>query len=176
MRTSMRAMSSSPPVVRTSAHPWIGLLGWMVLCFAVAGIGAVATRNASGFYGALDRPPWAPPAALFGPVWTVLYVLMALAAWQVWRARGWSGAAGPLLLFIVQLVVNGLWSWLFFAWQLGGPAFADIALLFVLLVLTIASFWRIRRSAGLLLLPYLAWVGFAAALNWSIWQRNLQVL
>ena len=153
-------------------RPWLGLLGWLVLCFAVAALGAVASRNAPGFYAALERPAWAPPASVFGPVWTVLYALMAVAAWQVWRLRGWAGAGMVLGLFVLQLAANGLWSWLFFGWRLGGPALADIALLWVLLAATLVGFWRIRRSAGLLLVPYLAWVSFAAALNWSVWQRN----
>jgi tryptophan-rich sensory protein len=82
----------------------------------------------------------------------------------------------PLGLFVAQLAANGLWSWLFFGWRLGAPAFADIVLLWVLLAATLAGFWRIRRSAGLLLLPYLAWVSFATALTWSVWQRNPQLL
>lgn len=162
----MRAVSTS---TTPTTHPWAGLAGWLLLCFAVAVLGAVASSAAPAFYAQLDRPGWAPPASVFGPVWTVLYALMAVAAWQVWRLRGW---VAPLGLFVAQLVANGLWSWLFFGWRLGGPAFADIVLLWVLLAATLAGFWRIRRSAGLLLLPYLAWVTFAAALNWAVWQRN----
>ncbi|CAN7188511.1 tryptophan-rich sensory protein [Pseudorhodoferax sp. LjRoot39] len=157
-----------PPTARTR-HPWLGLLGWLLLCFSVAALGAFASRGAPAFYAQLEQPAWAPPASVFGPVWTLLYLMMAVAAWQVWRLRGWCV---PLLLFLVQLAANGLWSWLFFGWRLGGPAFADIVLLWALLAATLAGFWRVRRSAGLLLLPYLAWVTFAAALNWAVWQRN----
>lgn len=164
-----------PPTARTR-HPWLGLLGWLLLCFAVAALGALASRDAPGFYAQLNRPDWAPPASVFGPVWTLLYAMMAVAAWQVWRQRSWGGAAVPLGLFVAQLAANGLWSWLFFGWRLGAPAFADIVLLWVLLAATLAGFWRIRRSAGLLLLPYLAWVSFATALTWSVWQRNPQLL
>lgn len=155
---------------------WLGLLGWLALCFAAAAVGAVASVNSAGFYAVLDRPPWAPPASLFGPVWTVLYTLMAVSAWLVWRVRGWAHAAGPLLLFVAQLTANALWPWLFFAWQMGALAFSEIVVLWLLLAATVAVFWRIRRTAGILLLPYLAWVSFACALSWSIWQRNPQVL
>ncbi|RCW65593.1 TspO/MBR related protein [Pseudorhodoferax soli] len=165
----MPAMNASSPSAAPAARHWLGLLGWLLLCFAVAALGAWASRAAPQFYAQLDQPGWAPPASVFGPVWTLLYLMMAVAAWQVWRLRGWCV---PLVLFLVQLAANGLWSWLFFGWRLGGPAFADIVLLWVLLAATLAGFWRIRRSAGLLLLPYLAWVTFAAALNWAVWQRN----
>lgn len=158
------------------ARPWLGLLGWLALCFAVAALGALASRDAPAFYGQLDRPAWAPPGSVFGPVWTVLYALMAIAAWQVWRMRGWAGAARPLGLFVAQLVLNGLWSWLFFGWRLGALAFVDVLLLVALVAATAAGFWRIHRSAGLLLLPYLAWITFATALTWSVWQRNPQLL
>lgn len=157
-------------------HPWRGLLAWLALCYAAAAIGMLASREAGFFYAMLERPMWAPPGAVFGPVWTVLYALMAVAAWQVWRARGWQRAAGPLSLFVLQLAFNALWSWLFFGWHKGAWAFADIALLCVLLLGTMVAFWRVRRSAGLLLLPYLAWVSFACALNWWVWQRNPQLL
>lgn len=157
-------------------HPWLGLLGWLLLCYGAAAIGAFASRGADQFYALLERPVWAPPAVVFGPVWTVLYALMAVAAWQVWCARGWRRGAGPLALFVLQLGLNALWSWLFFGWQRGGWALADIVLLCLLLAGLVAAFWRIRRSAGLLLLPYLAWVGFACVLNWSVWQRNPQWL
>jgi translocator protein len=153
-----------------------GLVAWGLLCYAAAAIGAVASTRAGAFYAELARPDWAPPGWLFAPVWTVLYGLMAVAAWLVWRARGWGGARGALGLFVVQLAVNALWTWLFFAWRLGGLAFAEILLLLVLIAATTLAFWRIRPLAGALLLPYLAWVAFAAALTWATWQRNPEVL
>lgn len=153
-------------------NPWLGLAGWIVLCGAVGAIGATASVRAEQFYVALDRPAWAPPAALFGPVWTLLYILMAIAAWLVWRERGWSRAQGALGLFVLQLCFNALWSWLFFRWHLGALAFADILVMLVLIVATIVAFARIRRAAAWLLAPYLAWVSFAAVLNYSVWQRN----
>lgn len=158
------------------ARQALGLLGWAVLCYAAASVGALASVRAGTFYAELSRPGWAPPGELFAPVWTVLYALMALAAWLVWRARGFAGARVELGLFVVQLTVNALWTWLFFAWRLGGLAFAEILLLLALIAATTLAFWRIRPLAGALLLPYLAWVAFAAALTWATWQRNPEVL
>lgn len=160
----------------TPSHPWLGLAGWWLLSFAAAAIGALASIQAAAFYGQLTQPSWAPPASLFGPVWTVLYALMGLAAWLVWRRVGRPGRQRALVLFVVQLALNAAWSWLFFAWHLGGWAFADIVALWLLLVATVIAFWRVRAIAGALLLPYLAWVSFAAALNWTVWQLNPSVL
>ena len=101
---------------------------------------------------------------------------MGIAAWLVWRVGGFRVARTALTLFLVQLAVNALWSWLFFGWHLGGVAFADIALLWVLIVATLVAFWRVRPLAGVLLVPYLLWVSFAFALNYSVWQLNPQVL
>ena len=122
------------------------------------------------------RPEWAPPSSVFGPVWTVLYALMGIAAWLVWRERHTPGSRRALLLFGAQLVLNTLWSWLFFAWHQGGLAFLDIVVLWLLIVLTIVDFWRIRPLAGALLLPYLAWVTYAAGLNLAVWRLNPQLL
>ena len=151
----------------------IGLAGWLVASFFAAAIGAVASIQASSFYLQLARPEWAPPAGVFGPVWTVL---MASAAWLVWRVGGLRFARTALTLFLVQLAVNALWSWLFFGWHWGGLAFVDIGLLWVLIMATLIAFWRIKPLAGALLIPYLLWVSFAMALNYSIWQLNPQVL
>ena len=154
----------------------LGLIGWLGTCFIAAAIGAAASVRADSFYAGLVRPEWAPPAWLFGPVWTTLYALMALAAWLVWRVGGFGAARGALALFLLQLALNALWSWLFFAWHRGALAFADIALLLALILATMIAFWRIRPLAGALLLPYFLWVCFAAALNYSVWQLNPQVL
>ena len=150
----------------------LGLFGWLLLVFAAAAIGGLASAQAGAFYTGLVRPDWAPPGWLFGPVWSVLYALMGVSAWLVWRARGFTGARTALLLFMAQLGVNALWTWLFFVWHQGGLAFAEILLLWVMIVATIILFWRISKVAGGLLLPYLAWVTFAAALTYAIWQRN----
>jgi tryptophan-rich sensory protein len=154
----------------------VGLIGWLVASFIAAAAGGAASIQAGSFYTQLVRPDWAPPPAIFGPVWTVLYVLMGLAAWLVWRVGGFRAARSALTLFIAQLALNALWSWLFFGWHLGALAFADILVLWMLIVATMVSFWRIRPLAGVLLVPYLLWVSFASALNYSVWQLNPQVL
>ncbi len=154
----------------------LGLIGWLLVTFAAAAVGGVASSGAGEFYRQLDRPPWAPPAWLFGPVWSVLYLLIGLAAWLVWRGRGFAGARWALVLFLVQLAANALWTWLFFVWQSGTWAYSEILLLWGLIAATLALFWRVSRVAGVLLLPYLAWVTFAAFLTWAVWQRNPQVL
>ncbi len=154
----------------------LGLAGWLVATFAVSAVGALASIQARPFYGALAQPAWAPPPWLFGPVWTALYAMMAIAAWLVWRSGGWRSNRTALWLYSGQLVLNGLWSWLFFAWSRGALAFADILVLWVLIVATLVSFWRVRPLAGALLVPYLLWVTFATALNYSLLQLNPQVL
>lgn len=160
----------------SSVPSWAGLILWLALCAVAGFIGAVASANAPEFYSLLDKPAWAPPPAVFGPVWTLLYILMGVAAWLVWRERGWARATGALGLFVLQLALNAVWSWLFFGWKMGGAALADILVLWVLLVATIIAFARVRRIAGALLAPYLAWVTFAAALNGAVWLRNPQLL
>jgi tryptophan-rich sensory protein len=150
----------------------VGLAGWLAITTAAAAIGAVASVEAGAFYTALELPVWAPPPWLFGPVWTVLYLGIAIAAWLVWRVNGFAAARTALCLFLAQLVLNALWSWLFFGWHLGALAFADILLLWVLIAATLVSFWRIRALAGWILVPYLLWVSFAAVLNYTVWQLN----
>ena len=154
----------------------LGLIVSIVVTFAAAGAGAIASLDADKFYAALDRPSWAPPAAIFGPVWSVLYLAMAVAAWLVWKARGIADARMPLTLFAAQLACNALWSWLFFAWHQGALALVDIAILGMLVLSTIIAFGRVRVLAAALLVPYLAWIGFAAALNFAVWQRNPALL
>ena len=154
----------------------MGLISWLVISFAASAVGAVASIHAKAFYSQLVRPAWAPPPSLFAPVWTILYGLMAIAAWLVWRSGGFRANSIALSFFLGQLVLNALWSWLFFAWRLGALAFADIVLLWVLIAITLVFFWRVRPLAGALLTPYLLWVSFALALNYSLWQLNTQVL
>lgn len=153
-----------------------GLAGWLLLTFAAAAVGGLAAANATDFYAQLLKPSWAPPAAVFGPVWSMLYFLMAVSAWLVWRVRGFSSAPRTLALFIVQLAANALWSWLFFTWREGAWAFADVVVLWLLIAATIVAFWRVRTFAAALLLPYLAWVSFATALTYSTWKLNPQLL
>lgn len=154
----------------------LGLLGWLAVTAVAAGLGSAASIQASSFYGQLVQPSWAPPASWFGPVWSTLYLLMALAAWWVWRTAGWQGARRALTLYLVQLAVNALWSWLFFAWHQGALAFVDVLVLLALVAATLVAFWRVRPGAGLLLVPYLLWVGFASALNFAVWRLNPGVL
>jgi translocator protein len=155
--------------------PIIALIVSLLVSFAAAAIGGFATQRAPEFYGALSRPSWGPPASVFGPVWTVLYALMAIAAWLVWRKRGFAGARAALILFAVQLVLNALWSWIFFAWQNGVLAQLEIVLLLVLIAMTVIAFWRVRPLAGMLLLPYLAWVTYATALTFALVKLNPDV-
>ena len=149
-----------------------GLASWLLLCFAVSAIGALASIQAQTFYAQLVQPDWALPGYVFGPVWTILYAMMAIAAWLVWCKGGFKENRLALSLFLAQLAVNALWSWLFFAWFLGALAFADILLLWLLIATTLWAFWRRRLLAGMLMLPYLFWVSFAAMLNLSVWQLN----
>ena len=160
----------------TKAKQLLGLFAWLAVSFVAAAVGAAASIQAASFYGQLAQPDWAPPPSVFGPVWTTLYALMGIAAWLVWRTRGFVAHRSALSLFLGQLVVNALWSWLFFAWHRGALAFADILLLWVLVGATLVSFWRVCRLAGVLLVPYLLWISFAAALNFSVWQLNPAVL
>ena len=153
-----------------------GFVAWLVVSFVAAGIGGAASIQAGPFYTRLTRPDWAPPPTLFGPVWTALYVLMGVAAWMVWRVGGFRAARPALALFLLQLAFNALWSWLFFGWHLGAVAFTEVLLLLALIVATLVAFWRIRPLAGALLVPYMLWVSFASALNYSIWQLNPQAL
>ena len=132
--------------------------------------------RAAVFYNEIIQPPWAPPAWLFGPVWTILYILMGTAAWLIWRKHGFRGAATALTLFVAQLCANALWTWLFFAWRQGPLALAEIIVLWLLIAATIGAFWRLDRIAALLLAPYFAWVTFATALNYALWRLNPALL
>lgn len=151
----------------------IAVLTLAVLATVAANV--LASLDAQAFYAQLVKPAWAPPAQLFGPAWTVLYVLMGAAAVLVWRARGDFGGIA-LTLFFAQLAANAIWSWLFFHQHLGGVALIDLSLLWLLLVATLCTFWQVHRIAALLLLPYLAWTGFAVALNAAVWHLNPALL
>lgn len=165
-------MQPNPSLELTRSGKALGLIAWLAAVFVVAAIGAIASTDAATFYSQLNKPSWAPPSSAFGPVWSVLYVLMGVSAWLVWRGRNDKPVTLPLALFNAQLVANALWSWLFFAWRLGMASFADVLLLLVLILLTVIAFFRVSRVAALLMLPYLAWVCFASALTWAVWQSN----
>ena len=170
---SIRTPHPLEPPMRTPRRVGL-LLVCVLIVLAAEALGALASIQAAVFYAQLAQPVWAPPAWLFGPVWTLLYALMAIALWRVWRRR--TTGSAPIVLFLVQLAVNAAWSWLFFRWHLGPASFAWIMLLLALLVMTMIAFWRVDHLAALLLLPYLAWVSFACALSWAIWRANPALL
>ena len=150
-----------------------GLLGWLVVCFGASAIGsAVTISEIEGWYAGLEKPCFNPPNWIFGPVWSVLFFLMAVAAWLVWRRFGFAGAKAALVVFLVELSANVIWSVLFFGMHSPPMAFFGICLLWVLIATTIVMFWVKSRLAGGLLVPYLTWVSFASVLNFWIWQLN----
>jgi tryptophan-rich sensory protein len=154
----------------------LGLLGWLAVCFAAAALGGFASGSAGAFYHLLNRPVWAPPSWLFAPAWTLLYILMGVSAWLIWLKQGFRKARIILSLFLFQLLMNAIWTWLFFVWHLGSLAFGEILILWTLIVCTVVSFWRVLPIAGILLLPYLFWVTFASVLTYAIWQGNPALL
>jgi benzodiazapine receptor len=170
----MTESSQAPPVA--PGGQWIGLLVCLGVTAVAAAAGAIASAKAAAFYTLLSKPDWAPSPLLFGPVWTMLYILMAIAAWLVWRQDGLSGAKGPLVLYVIQLALNALWTWLFFRWRQGEAAIVEIIVLWLFVLLTLVIFWRRNILAGILLLPYWAWVTFATALTMEVWRRNASVL
>lgn len=152
---------------------WLPLAVFLAACFAAAGVGSLFTGPAlDGWYATLSKPAWTPPAWVFGPVWTALYVSMAVAAWLVWRERGLSGARPQLALFGAQLVLNALWSALFFGLRSPGAALVEIFLLWCAVYAATLSFLRVAALPAALMLPYLLWVSFAALLNFAIWRMN----
>ncbi len=144
--------------------------GWLLLCFGAAAFGGLFMPGQ--WYAQLQKPSWNPPNWIFGPVWTLLYVAMAVAAWLVWKRGGLAAQHRALTLFLVQLVFNALWSPLFFGLHNPVLGFVDIVLLWTALVFTVLAFWKVSRVAGGLLVPYLLWVTFAASLNLALWRLN----
>lgn len=166
------------PRDRRQPANWLALAGWIALAAIAGAVGSFATFDSREFYASLERSAWAPPGSVFGPVWTTLYLLMGIAAWLAWSERPPEGSDEArarrtgLVLFVVQLVFNALWSWIFFRWRSGAWAMADIVVLWLAIGATTLHFARVRTLAALLLLPYLAWVTYAAALTWDVWRRN----
>jgi tryptophan-rich sensory protein len=149
------------------------LVIFVVVCLGAGGLGAIATTpEIEGWYKTLVKPSWNPPDYVFGPVWTTLYVLMAIAAWLVWRPAGFTAAAAPLTLFAAQLALNIAWSWIFFGMHQPGWGFLEVVVLWLAIVATTVAFFRHSKIAAWLMTPYLAWVSFAAALNFAIWRMN----
>lgn len=145
----------------------ISLVGWIVLTFGAPAAGAFTPPGA--WYQALVKPSWNPPPWIFGPVWTLLYFGMATAAWLVWK-RG--GQGHTLRLYIVQLALNAAWTPVFFGAHAMGAALIVIVCLWIAIFLTMRAFWAVSRPAGLLFVPYLAWVSFASVLNFTLWRLN----
>ncbi len=151
----------------------IALAFFVALCLGIGALGAaVVATSVDTWYADLAKPSFTPPDRLFGPVWTVLYVLMAIAAWRVWRATDRDTRRGPLTLFALQLALNLGWTVVFFGLQKIGSAVATIFVLDVAVIVTTLAFRPVDRLAGLLMLPYLAWVAFATVLNIAIWRLN----
>lgn len=154
--------------------PLRSLAAFVGICGAVLLAGGAVTAPAiPGWYASLAKPSFNPAPWVFSAVWPLLFLAMALAGWLVWRRAGSAGAVrGPLLLFAVQLALNLLWSVLFFGLKSPAAALVEIAFLWLAIAATLAAFWRIDRAAGLLFVPYLAWVSFAVALTAAIWRLN----
>ena len=171
-RFSERSMTTIP-ATRNTVRDIMALAASLALCFAVAGLGGYWTGMGLGpWYDGLHKPPWTPPKGIFGPVWTLLYISMAVAAWMVWRERSRVRIGLPLSFFALQLIMNLAWTGIFFALRRPGLAFGEIVLLWATILATLVVFGRISRLAASLLAPYLAWVTFAAALNFAIWRLN----
>ncbi|MCS7048696.1 MAG: tryptophan-rich sensory protein [Verrucomicrobiae bacterium] len=153
---------------------WFPLVFFLAASYATSFVGGITTSlSVSDWYAALRKPTWTPPSWIFGPVWMFLYTAMAVAAWLVWRRVGWSTA---LWWWAAQLTLNALWSPVFFGLRRPDWALAVIVVLWVAIVITAATFWRIATTAGLLFMPYLAWVTFAAILNFTIWRLNADLV
>lgn len=151
----------------------VSLILWVTVCLGAGLIGSMSTGAAvATWYAELTKPSWTPPNWLFAPVWTTLYIMMGVAAWIVWRKVGFSGAPYAILIFGIQLIFNAAWSGLFFGMRRFDLAFIEIVVLWLLILATAIAFWRHDARASLLLLPYLAWVSYASALNFAIWRLN----
>lgn len=151
-----------------------GLILWLALCYFVAWTGAQVSPGIASpeWYSSLNKPEWNPPAWLFGPVWTLLYTMMGIAAWLVWKDFGFKAAKIELTAFLVQLALNGLWSQIFFNIQNVGLALIEILFLLVAIFITTYLFYQRKRAAGWLMVPYILWVSFATALTAAIWVLN----
>jgi len=150
-----------------------GLAAFILLCLAVSGVGGWATASSvGGWYQTLAKPAFNPPDWVFAPVWTVLYLMIAVAGWRVWRRSGLGGAPWAMAAYAAQLALNLAWSFVFFGAQAIGAALVVIVLLLAAIGVNLRLFWRIERAAALLLAPYAAWVAFAAVLNAALWRLN----
>lgn len=151
----------------------LGLFAFIILCLAVSGIGgAITATSVDTWYQALEKPPFNPPDWVFTPVWTALYILIGISAWRVWRLRSFEATGKAVAVFAVQLGLNLAWSFLFFGLQRIDLALIEIVILLCAIITNTIIFWRIDRLAGLLFVPYAAWVTYATVLNASLWLLN----
>jgi len=165
------AMTEHPHTKPGAVTSTLVLLGFLLFTLGVGFLaGQVTAPNIPSWYAGLAKPSFNPPNWIFAPVWTSLYALMALAAWRVWRVTGWKSKG--VVLWLIQLTLNFVWSFVFFGAHNPAAAFADLAVLWIAILATIFVFFRADRLAALMLLPYLAWVSFAGVLNFTIWQLN----
>jgi benzodiazapine receptor len=149
------------------------LVAFIAICLAVSGAGAVfTTASVRSWYPMLKKPSWTPPSWIFGPVWTILYLMMGTAAWLVWCKRDETTISRALILFAIQLILNAAWSPLFFGLKNPLAGLLDILPLWAAILTTLIFFWRISPAAGVLMLPYWLWVSFATALNFALWKMN----
>lgn len=156
-----------------SVHPWRMAILAIVVVFSASAIGGYVTYPAiAGWYAGLIKPAFTPPNWLFGPVWTLLYILMAVGFWRVLTRREATGRAQAILWFLIQMALNASWSVAFFGLRSPVAGLLVIALLLIAIVMTILRFWRVDRQAAWLLSPYLLWVSFASALNLAIFWLN----
>jgi len=154
----------------TTAKKILGLVGWILLC-SLAGIFG-AQFEPGTWYQLLNKPAWTPPNWIFPVVWPILYILMGISVWMIWKMKETSLWQTEFTWFFVQLILNALWSWIFFGMHMIGTGLAEILLLWVSILFTTLLFWKRNHTAGILLMPYLAWVSYASALNFAIWHLN----
>ncbi|HSC08546.1 MAG TPA: TspO/MBR family protein [Steroidobacteraceae bacterium] len=151
----------------------LGLAAFVALCFGAAALGGLVTaESVTTWYPTLNKPAFNPPDWVFGPAWTLLYLMIAVAGWRAWRASRTVGVRPAMALYAVQLALNVAWSFLFFGARSIGFALAEIVLLLTVIVINLVMFWRVDRLAGWLLVPYAAWVSFASILNFALWRLN----
>jgi tryptophan-rich sensory protein len=154
-------------------HDILGLVVFLAICLLVSGAGGAVTATSVGtWYQALQKPPFNPPDWIFAPVWTVLYLFMAIAGWRVWRTAPRKLGRSDLVVFAAQLGLNFAWSFVFFGMHRVDLALAIIVVLFLVIIANTILFWRVDRWAGMLFVPYVLWVAFATLLNASIWTLN----
>lgn len=155
-----------------SAKNIVSLVVFLAICLGIAAVsGQVTIANIPTWYDSLAKPSFTPPNGVFGPVWTLLYILVAISGWMVWRKIGFTPDR-PLIVYALQLCLNFAWSFIFFGMHMLGLAVADVLLLLIMIGWNIVLFWRVDRVAAVLLVPYFAWVSFASALNIAVWQLN----